>query len=54
MSDRLFYDVDFDDNLHRTLAELGIHNGAFLSLVDEQERDSGLRLRTLNLCIVTE
>ena len=34
---RLLADPDFDDNLGRTLASLGVTNGKFLSIVDEEK-----------------
>lgn len=35
---RLLADPDFDDNLGRTLASLGVTNGKFLLIVDEEKK----------------
>ncbi|BFZ62535.1 E1 ubiquitin-activating protein uba2 [Saitoella coloradoensis] len=39
MTDKLLYDVDFDDNLEKTLGEMGIAVGTFLTIVDENDAD---------------
>jgi ubiquitin-like 1-activating enzyme E1 B len=37
VTDELLYDPDFDDNLERTLADLRITDGSFITIIDEEE-----------------
>jgi ubiquitin-like 1-activating enzyme E1 B len=46
---RLLADPDFEDNLEKTLAELGCDQGKFISIVDEEDRWNTL---TVAICLL--
>ncbi|PVF96652.1 hypothetical protein CPB86DRAFT_874738 [Serendipita vermifera] len=48
---RLLADPDFDDNLEKTLSELGCGQGKFISIVDEEDRWNTL---TVAICLLPE
>ncbi|KAG4302294.1 hypothetical protein PCK1_001566 [Pneumocystis canis] len=37
ISDRLLYDIEFEDNLDKLLKDIGIQNGTFLTIIDEED-----------------
>ncbi|KAK9475317.1 uncharacterized protein V1510DRAFT_408869 [Dipodascopsis tothii] len=50
ITSRLLYDVEYDDNLDKSLAALGVADSSFVTVIDEDEAD-GLRPR-VNLELV--
>lgn len=48
----LIYDPDFDDNLDRTLEDLGIKNNSFLTVIDELDDDINGARENLELYII--
>lgn len=47
----LIYDPDFDDNLEKTMQDLNIQNGTFLTIIDDDENENGLSRINLNIII---
>lgn len=47
----LIYDPDFDDNLDKTMQDLNIQNGTFLTIIDDDENENGLSRINLNIII---
>lgn len=43
LSNQLIYDVDFDDNLERTLGDLGVKERSFVTIMDDSDDDTKLR-----------
>jgi ubiquitin-like 1-activating enzyme E1 B len=37
ISSTLLYDSDFDDNMTKSLGELGVRNGSFLTVIDDED-----------------
>ncbi|OLL21694.1 Ubiquitin-activating enzyme E1-like [Neolecta irregularis DAH-3] len=51
MTDKLIYDFDFDDNASKTFAEMGINDGAFLTVIDDAEDEDHIKRVNLVLLI---
>lgn len=49
ISDRLLYDIEFEDNLNKLLKDIGIQNGTFLTIIDEDDNE---KLKRKNLILV--
>ncbi|KAG5358226.1 Ubiquitin-activating enzyme E1-like protein [Yarrowia sp. B02] len=43
LSNKLIYDVDFDDNVERTLGDLGVQERSFVTIMDDSDDDEKLR-----------
>lgn len=44
VTDQLLYDPDFDDNLDRTLSDLKITDGSFVTIIDEEDEGGRVNL----------
>lgn len=51
VTDKLIYDVDFDDNLDRSLADLQVAQGSFITCVDDGDAVDGKMLRNLEMYV---
>ncbi|EMR11277.1 hypothetical protein PNEG_00306 [Pneumocystis murina B123] len=49
ISDRLLYDIEFEDNLDKLLKDIGVQNGTFLTIIDENDNE---KLNRKNLILV--
>ncbi|KAK7204498.1 SMT3/SUMO-activating complex, catalytic component UBA2 [Myxozyma melibiosi] len=41
VTSKLLYDIEFDDNLEKTFVELGVSDGSFITIMDEEEPEDG-------------
>ncbi|KAK9458752.1 uncharacterized protein V1516DRAFT_714224 [Lipomyces oligophaga] len=44
VTSKLLYDIEFDDNLDKPMRELGVVDGTFITIIDEEESDDGVRI----------
>lgn len=55
MTSKLLYDVEFDDNLDKTFEQLGIQDGSFITVMDEDEPEDGSTARVnLEFLVLTK
>ncbi|KAG5519230.1 hypothetical protein PMAC_002318 [Pneumocystis sp. 'macacae'] len=52
ISDRLLYDIEFEDNLDKLLKDIGIQNGTFLTIIDEEDNEEKPNRKNLILVAV--
>ncbi|KAK9320210.1 hypothetical protein V1517DRAFT_329975 [Lipomyces orientalis] len=51
VTDKLLYDVEFDDNVDKTFKELGIDDGTFVTIIDEEEPEGSTARVNLELLV---
>ncbi|KTW27147.1 E1 ubiquitin-activating protein UBA2 [Pneumocystis jirovecii RU7] len=51
ISDRLLYDIEFEDNLDKLLKDIGVQNGTFLTIIDEEDNEEEPNRKNLILVI---
>ncbi|KAG4304051.1 hypothetical protein PORY_002574 [Pneumocystis oryctolagi] len=54
ISDRLLYDIEFEDNFDKLLKDVGIQNGTFLTIIDEEDNEEKPNKENLILVIKEE
>ncbi|KAK9256184.1 hypothetical protein V1507DRAFT_449945 [Lipomyces tetrasporus] len=51
VTDKLLYDIEFDDNVDKTFKELGIDDGTFVTIIDEEEPEGSTPRVNLELLV---